>query len=45
MYLSMRDVSAWSPRMRAGYEAVYGENFPKLWAQWIDAFIDYIGNI
>jgi len=44
-YLSMRDVSAWSPRMRASYEAVYGENFATLWAQWIDAFIEYIGKI
>ena len=24
VYLSMRDVSAWSPRMRASFEAVYG---------------------
>ena len=27
VYLSMRDVSAWSPRMRASFEAVYGLDF------------------
>ena len=24
VYMNMRDVSAWSPRMRASFEAVYG---------------------
>merc|ERR1712130_166702 len=43
MYLAMRDVSAWSARMRAGYESVYGDEFPALWAAWIDGFIEYLG--
>ena len=45
MYLAMRDVSAWSARMRAGYESVYGEDFPALWAAWIDGFIEYLVRI
>ena len=33
VYLSMRDVSAWSPRMRASFEAVYGL---------VDQFFDFL---
>ena len=41
-YLGMRDVANWSARMRASFEAVYGEEFPGLWADWVDSFITYL---
>jgi len=39
IYRGIRDVSKWSARMRAGMEAMYGEDFPALWHSWVDAFL------
>jgi len=35
--LALKDVSKWSERMRKPMEDTYGEDFPKLWAEFCDA--------
>ena len=38
MILKVRDVSQWSPRMRAPMEEIYGqEYFPVLWESWVQS--------
>lgn len=42
--LGIRDVSKWSPKMRATMEAEYGvDEFPKLWSAFVDGFKDAFG--
>lgn len=39
MVENVRDVSAWSARMREPMELIYGKDyFPILWNQWVDAY-------
>lgn len=40
LYKGLRDVSAWSPRMRAPMEAMYGvDGFKMMWEQWVDTLL------
>ncbi|KAJ8279892.1 hypothetical protein COCON_G00069580 [Conger conger] len=42
VYNAIRDVSAWSPRMRKPMEDMYGaQGFPKLWEAWVDGFSQF----
>ena len=34
-----RNVADWSPRMRVAMETIYGEDFPEMWCEWMDAFV------
>lgn len=40
MIEQVADVSQWSARMRAPMEAIYGDEFPVLWAAWCQAYRD-----
>ena len=35
-----RDVSQWSPKMRATMETLYGGDFPGMWSNWMDGFVE-----
>lgn len=37
LYENVRDLSTWSPRMRAPLEAIYGDSLQRLWSAWCDA--------
>ena len=40
MFVGIRDIAKWSPRMRAPLEATYGlDYFKTTWEGWVDAFI------
>lgn len=39
----IRDVSKWSPKMREPAEKVYGDDFPRLWSDFVDGFKDAFG--
>ena len=35
----IRNIADWIPRMRVAMETVYGEDFPKMWSDWFDAYV------
>lgn len=42
--LGIRDISKWSPKMRASLEQVYGaDEVQKLWSEFVDGFPDAFG--
>lgn len=43
--LIFRDISSWSPRMRASFIELYGEQlFQELWIEWIEAVKHYFNS-
>lgn len=39
----IRDLSKWTPRMRAPAEGVFGDDFPRIWSDCVDGFKDAFG--
>ena len=35
----IRNTADWNPRVRVTMEAVYGEDFPEMWSDWMDAYV------
>ena len=44
MINQVADVTQWSPRMRKPMEDMYGDKFPSLWTQWVEAYRDIYSN-
>ena len=40
LFETTRDVSKWSARMREPLEAVYGEDFQRMWSDWTDSMAE-----